>query len=100
MLALLSVINIVLDLFKWVMLAMIIMSWLISFSVINTRNQFVYSVWQVLTQLTEPVLRPIRRMLPNMNGLDLSPLVVFLIIMFIQQFIGLYVVNWVLAAGL
>ena len=100
MLALLSVINIVLDLFKWVMLAMIIMSWLISFSVINTRNQFVYSVWQVLTQLTEPVLRPIRRMLPNMSGLDLSPLVVFLIIMFIQQFISLYVVNWVLAAGL
>lgn len=100
MLALLSVVNIVLDLFKWVMLAMIIMSWLISFNVINTRNQFVYSVWQILNQLTEPVLRPIRRMLPNMNGLDLSPLVVFLIIMFIQQFIALYVVNWVLAAGL
>jgi YggT family protein len=100
MLALLSVINIVLDLFKWVMLAMIIMSWLISFNIINTRNQFVYSVWQILNQLTEPVLRPIRRLLPNMNGLDLSPLVVFLIIMFIQQFISLYVVNWVLAAGI
>jgi YggT family protein len=100
MLALLSVVNIVLDLFKWVMLAMIIMSWLISFNIINTRNQFVYSVWQILNQLTEPVLRPIRRLLPNMNGLDLSPLVVFLIIMFIQQFISLYVVNWVLAAGI
>ena len=69
---------------------MIIMSWLISFNVINTRNQFVASVWRVLNQITEPILKPIRRIVPSVGGLDLSPLIVFVIIFFLQNLISFY----------
>ena len=89
--ALLDVIMLVLNLYWYVVLAMIIMSWLISFNVVNTRNQFVSQVWRILNQLTEPVLRPIRRILPNFSWLDLSPLVLFIIIYFIEQVIGRYI---------
>jgi YggT family protein len=86
-----DVIMLVLQLYWYVVLAMIIMSWLISFNVVNTRNEFVNQVWRALNALTEPVLRPIRRVLPNFSGLDLSPLVLFLIIIFIQQVIIRYI---------
>jgi len=89
--ALLDVIMLVLQLYWYVVLAMIIMSWLISFNVVNTRNEFVNQVWRILNALTEPVLRPIRRWLPNFSGLDLSPLVLFIIIYFIQQVILRYI---------
>ena len=85
MAAVLDVIMMILSLYWWVVLAMIILSWLISFNVVNTRNQFVDSVWRVLNALTEPVLRPIRNVLPNFSGLDISPIILFLIIYFIQQ---------------
>ena len=86
--ALLSTISLVLSLVWWVFLVMIIMSWLISFNVINTRNQFVAGVWRALNQVTEPILRPIRRILPPMGGLDLSPIIVFIMFFFLQQFIA------------
>jgi YggT family protein len=89
--ALLDLLLVVLQIYGWVMIAMIIMSWLISFNVINTRNQFVAAVWRILNQLTEPVLRPIRRRLPNMGGLDLSPLVVFLGIFLLERIIAYYI---------
>ena len=89
--ALLDVILLVLDLYWYIVLAMIIMSWLISFGVVNTRNQFVSQVWRILNQLTDPVLRPIRRWMPTFSGLDLSPLILFLIIFFIQQIITRYI---------
>ncbi len=89
--ALLDVVMLILQLYWYVMLAMIIMSWLIAFNVVNTRNQFVSQVWRVLNQLTEPVLGPIRRRLPNFSGLDLSPLIVFVLIYFIEQVIYRYV---------
>jgi len=88
--ALLSTISLILGIVWWVFLIMIIMSWLISFNVINTRNQFVANVWRVLNQVTEPILRPIRRVVPPMGGLDLSPLIVFVIIFFLQQLIASY----------
>ena len=84
-------IMLVLELYWYIVLAMIIMSWLISFGVVNTRNQFVSQVWRILNQLTDPVLRPIRRWMPNFSGLDLSPLILFLIIFFIQQIITRYI---------
>ena len=90
MVALLETISWILQLVWFVFLVMIIMSWLIAFNVVNTRNQFVSQVWRILNQLTDPVLRPIRRMLPNFSGLDLSPLVVFVAIYFIQQVIARY----------
>ena len=89
--AFLDVIMLVLELYWYIVLAMIIMSWLISFGVVNTRNQFVSQVWRILNQLTDPVLRPIRGWMPNFSGLDLSPLILFLIIFFIQQIITRYI---------
>lgn len=93
--AVLEIILLILDLYWWVVLAMIIMSWLISFSVINTRNQFVDMVWRALQGLTEPVLRPIRRVMPRFSGIDISPIILFLIIFFIQRVILLYVYPYV-----
>jgi YggT family protein len=86
--ALLRTLDLILGLVWWVFLIMIIMSWLISFNVINTRNQFVANVWRILNQVTEPILRPIRRIIPPMGGLDLSPIIVFIIIFFLQQMIA------------
>ena len=91
--ALLSTLSLILNLVWWVFLIMIIMSWLISFNVINTRNQFVSNVWRVLNQITDPILRPIRRVIPPMGGLDLSPIIVFIIIFFLQQLIANFAVT-------
>ncbi|RUT29370.1 YggT family protein [Arsenicitalea aurantiaca] len=88
--AVLDVIMLLLSLYWWVVLAMIILSWLISFNVVNTRNQFVDTVWRAVNALTEPVLNPIRRMLPRFSGIDISPIILFLIIYFIQQVILRY----------
>ncbi|HEV7292544.1 YggT family protein [Devosia sp. RR2S18] len=98
--AVLDIILLILQLYWWVVLAMIIMSWLISFNVINTRNQFVASLWRILNQLTDPVLGPIRRMMPNFSGLDISPIILFIIIFFIQQIIGYYLYPAVIRAGI
>jgi YggT family protein len=98
--AVLDIILILLQLYWWVLLIMIIMSWLISFNVINTRNQFVEAVWRVVNQLTDPVLRPLRRILPNFSGLDLSPLVAFLVFFFLQSIIGYYIYPAVMRAGI
>ncbi len=89
--ALLDVILVILQIYWWIVLATIIMSWLISFNVINTRNQFVAAVWRILNQLTEPVLRPIRNMLPRFSGLDISPIILFLIIFLIERVIIYYI---------
>lgn len=89
--ALLDVILLVIQLYWFVVLAMIILSWLISFNVVNTRNQFVAAVWRILNQLTDPVLRPIRRYMPNLGGLDISPIILFLILFFIEQVIRYYI---------
>jgi YggT family protein len=89
--AVLEIILLILDLYWWVVLAMIIMSWLISFNIINTRNQFVDMVWRFLLAVTEPVLKPIRRIMPKFSGLDISPIILFLIIFFVQRIIVLYI---------
>lgn len=88
MYALLATLSMVLSIVWWIFLIMIIMSWLISFNVINTRNQFVASVWRIVNAITEPILKPIRRIIPPVGGLDLSPIIVFVIIFFLQNFIG------------
>lgn len=88
--AILQTLNFILNIVWWIFLIMIIMSWLISFNIINTRNQFVSNVWRVLNQITEPILKPIRRLVPSVGGLDLSPLIVFVIIFFLQNVISSY----------
>ncbi len=86
--AILQTLSFILQFVQWIFIIMIIMSWLISFNVINTRNQFVATVWRILNQITEPILRPIRRFVPNVGGLDLSPLIVFVIIFFLQSLLA------------
>ncbi|HYG89702.1 MAG TPA: YggT family protein [Azospirillum sp.] len=81
---------IILDLFKWVLLITVILSWLIAFSVINTRNRFVYLVSDFTYRVTEPVLRPIRGFIPNLGGIDISPIIALLIVWFLQSLIVRY----------
>ena len=89
--AILEVILIVLDLYVWLLIASAILSWLIAFNVVNTRNQFVAAVVEFLYRITEPVLAPIRRLMPNLGGLDISPIILILLIMLIQRLIAYYI---------
>ncbi len=83
--ALLDLILLVLRLYSYLLVAWVVLSWLIAFNVINTHNRFVYAVTDFLDRITEPVLRPIRRVLPTMNGIDLSPVVLILLIYFLSR---------------
>ncbi|PZO04126.1 MAG: hypothetical protein DCF30_01220 [Hyphomicrobiales bacterium] len=88
--AVLDVVLLALQIYTWLLIISAVLSWLIAFNVLNTRNQFVSTVWDMLYRITEPVLRPIRNMLPNMGGIDLSPIILLLLIFFIQRVIVLY----------
>lgn len=82
----------VIGLYIWVLIASAVLSWLVAFNVVNTRNRFVYLIGDFLHRLTEPALRPIRRVLPNLGGVDLSPLVLILLLLFVRQVLArLYV---------
>src|SRR3954470_22175932 len=85
MLSVVWLINQVIQLYIYVLIIQVIMSWLIAFNVINTRNRFVYMIADVAYKLTEPALRPIRRILPNFGGIDLSPIVLILLLGFLQR---------------
>jgi YggT family protein len=77
-------ISLLLTLYIYVLVAAAVMSWLVAFNVVNSRNQFVAMVGDFLYRVTEPVLRPIRNVMPNLGGLDISPIIVIVIIWFIQ----------------
>ena len=79
-----ALIMLVLDLYWWVVIIAVIVSWLIAFNVINTYNTFVRSLLRGLEALTEPVFRRVRKVVPPIGGLDLSPLIVLVVIWFIQ----------------
>lgn len=87
MIAFLWLIDTVLELYIFVVLASVIMSWLVAFRVLNTRNRFVFLVGDFLHRLTEPALRPIRRYLPSLGGIDISPLVLILGLYFLRIFL-------------
>jgi len=87
MIALANLINAVITIYIWLLIASAIMSWLVAFNVINMRNRFVYVVGDFLYRVTEPALRPIRRFLPNLGGIDLSPIVLLLILFFLRDLI-------------
>lgn len=88
MIALLTTLTTVIDLYIYVIIGSAILSWLIAFNVVNTQNKFVYTVYDVLNRLTEPILGPIRRIMPNLGGLDLSPVLLLLGLIFIKNFIS------------
>jgi YggT family protein len=85
----------VIQLYIWVIIASAILSWLIAFNVVNTSNRFVYSLAEVLYRVTEPALRPIRSILPNLGGIDISPVILILILMFI---INVVLLGWIMPA--
>ena len=85
--ALFEVTLVALQLYTYLIIASAILSWLVAFNVVNTRNDFVRSIWNFLDAVTEPVLRPIRNILPNLGGVDISPIILILLIIFIQNLI-------------
>ncbi len=91
MLALFQTIDLALNIYTWILIASAIFSWLYAFNVVNSSNQFVNSIGLFLHNVTEPVLRPIRRLLPNLGGIDISPIILLLIIYFIQSVIIRYI---------
>ena len=88
MITVLELIALALQIYLYVVLAWVIFTWLYSFNVVNPRNQAVAAIGKFLFQVTEPVLRPIRRVLPNLGGIDLSPLVLTLVIIVILRIIS------------
>jgi len=78
--SLLQILLIVLDLVWWIVIAHVIMSWLINFNVLNGNQPLVWQIWTGLNRLLEPIYGPIRRILPDMGGLDLSPIIVIIAI--------------------
>lgn len=89
--AILDVIVLALDLYWWIVIASAVFSWLYAFNVVNPRNQVVASIGQFLYQATEPALRQIRRFTPNLGAIDISPVILLLLIILIQQIIFRYV---------
>src|SRR4051812_17970225 len=85
----------IINLYMYLLIASAILSWLIAFNVVNTRNQFVAGVAEFLYRITEPVLGPIRRRLPNFGGLDISPIIAFFALMLIQMYLADYVYPYV-----
>ena len=90
MISLAKLIYVILDIFTWVIIGSAIMSWLVAFGVVNVRNQLIRTLVDFLYRVTEPVLRPIRRVLPNLGGIDISPVVALLLIFFLQHLLKEY----------
>lgn len=85
MYSLLNLISTVIELYIYILIASAVLSWLIAFNVVNTRNQVVAVIADILYRLTEPVLAPIRRILPNLGGIDLSPVILILLLIFARN---------------
>ena len=80
-----------LNIYYYIVITNVIISWLVSFNILNTQNRFVYSVLDLSYRLTEPMLNKIRRLLPNMGTLDISPVILLVLIWFLQTCMHLYV---------
>jgi YggT family protein len=95
MLPLIGFIVLVIDLFIWIVIASAILSWLVAFNVVNTNNRVVLTIGDMLYRLTEPALRPIRSILPNLGGIDISPVILILLLLFIRDVVLL---GWIAPA--
>ena len=88
--------NTLIDLYIWVIIAMVIMSWLTAFNVLNPRSPFVAQIDRALYALTNPVFGPVRRVIPSIGGLDISPIIVLLLLEALQRLVN----SWVLSGSL
>jgi YggT family protein len=91
----LQVLSVALDLYKWAVIIWVVLSWLVQFNVINSHNQFVRTVGRALDQVVDPVLRRIRRFVPMFGNLDISPIILFLLILLVQLIIGRLIVQMI-----
>ena len=82
-----NLLNTVISLYIWCLFIYVILGWLINFGVINTQNRIVYLVMDFLYRITDPALRPIRRFVPNLGGIDISPILLVLVLIFIRDFV-------------
>src|SRR6478752_10030032 len=87
----LDIILLVLQIYIWLLIAAAVLSWLIAFNVVNARNQVVATIAEFLYRITEPFLRPIRALLPNLGGIDISPVILILIILLLENVIIRYI---------
>jgi YggT family protein len=84
---LLWLIDTIITLYIWILIASAILSWLVAFNVVNQRNPIVANIGEFLYRITEPALRPIRALLPNLGGIDISPVILILLLLFLQRII-------------
>jgi YggT family protein len=77
----------VITLYIWLLIASAVLSWLVAFNVVNTRNSIVHSIGDFLYRVTEPALRPIRSVMPNLGGIDISPIILIIGLLFLKQLI-------------
>lgn len=94
MIALLNLLVTLISIYVWVLIIGVVLSWLIAFNVVNTQNRFVYMVADTINRLTEPALRPIRNILPNLGGIDISPVILILLLFFVQNLLTYDVPIW------
>ena len=87
MTALVLLIDTVINIYTWAVIVHVVLSWLVSFRVVNTQNRFVYLVGDFLYRITEPALRPIRKILPNLGGIDIAPIVLLLLLFFLRNLV-------------
>jgi YggT family protein len=87
MFAIINLIHMVIQLLIWLLIINAILSWLIAFDVINRRNRVVDAIWNFTTRLSEPLLRPIRKVIPLIGGVDLSPMVLVLLLLFLDTLV-------------
>ncbi|MGH2341321.1 YggT family protein [Segnochrobactraceae bacterium EtOH-i3] len=93
--AILEVVLLVISLYRWIVILAAIFSWLYAFNVVNPRNQIVSTIGDLLYKLTEPLLRPIQRVIPNLGGIDISPIVLLLGLFLLERVIILYIYPYV-----
>ena len=90
MMSLLRLIDTVIDLYVWCIIISVVLSWLVSFNVVNGRNRFVSTVGDFLSRITEPALRPIRKRLPSLGNVDISPIVLIILLTFVSWLLNEY----------
>jgi YggT family protein len=89
--AILDLVLLILQLYTWVIIISAVLSWMLAFNVLNFNNQLVRSIWNAVNALTEPLLRPIRRMMPNLGAVDISPVILLLGIFLLERIIVYYI---------
>ena len=94
--ALLWLIDTVIGIYIWLLIAQAVLSWLVAFGIVNRHNRFIGTVEDFLWRITEPVLRPIRRILPNLGGIDISPMILILLLVFLRRLLDFDIAPYLL----